>query len=151
MYLNSGKSESTGATSPYSDLNGAPNLCKAVVEASSDISYTACCEMSSLFKSSSYQLISLSSCSSGNAHSQCSCFPVKIWPGGGNVSLVLRLVTLGLEGNDSPATEFGGFICGTVESEMFVCIEFTVFAIFTYTQLYNGQGKTKEREFQRDI
>ena len=51
MYRSKGKSESTGAISPNSDLKGAPNLWRAVVDASSDISYFTCCDKSSRFRS----------------------------------------------------------------------------------------------------
>ena len=47
-----GSSESAGATSPRSERKGAPNLCKAVGDASSEISKATCCDMSSRFRSS---------------------------------------------------------------------------------------------------
>lgn len=51
MYLRIGSSESSGATSPRSDLNGAPKRCRAVGEANSEISHLTCWEMSSLLRS----------------------------------------------------------------------------------------------------
>lgn len=51
MYLSKGSSESSGSTSPASDLKGAPNLCNAVGDASSQISHSVCCAINSRFKS----------------------------------------------------------------------------------------------------
>ena len=51
-----GRSESIGATSPKSDLNGAPKRWRAVGEDSSDISYLTCWEMSSRLRSAVGQL-----------------------------------------------------------------------------------------------
>ena len=51
MYLRMGNSESSGETSPKSDLKGAPNRRSAVGELSSEISHLTCSEMSSRFKS----------------------------------------------------------------------------------------------------
>lgn len=51
-----GRSESTGAISPNSDLNGAPNRRKAVGEFSSAISLLTCRLISSRFRSVDGQL-----------------------------------------------------------------------------------------------
>jgi hypothetical protein len=51
MYRRMGSSESSGDTSPNSDLKGAPNRRSAVVELSSLISHFTCSEMSSRFRS----------------------------------------------------------------------------------------------------
>lgn len=51
MYLRRGSSESSGATSPASERNGAPKRCRAVGVLSSPISYLVCCEMSSRLRS----------------------------------------------------------------------------------------------------
>jgi hypothetical protein len=51
IYRRRGSSESSGATSPASDRNGAPKRCRAVGVFSSEISYLVCCEMSSRFRS----------------------------------------------------------------------------------------------------
>ena len=89
MYRRSGSSESSGGTSPASERNGAPNLCNAVDELSSLISYIVCCAISSLFRS---EMRSCQSCQRNLSppiyefvpvcliDSQCSCFPVNIAP-----------------------------------------------------------------------
>lgn len=51
MYLRIGSSESTGATSPNSDLKGAPKRLRAVGELSSAISLLTCSAINSRFKS----------------------------------------------------------------------------------------------------
>ena len=51
MYRRRGSSESSGATSPASDLKGAPKRLRAVGVFSSDISYFVCCDMSSRLRS----------------------------------------------------------------------------------------------------
>lgn len=52
MYRRTGSSESRGDTSPNSDLNGAPNLRRAVGELSSAISSLTCSARSSRLRSS---------------------------------------------------------------------------------------------------
>lgn len=89
IYLSNGSSESSGSTSPASDLKGAPNLCNAVGEASSEISHSVCCVISSRFRSVDQSAgalrsqILVRSFKMGSLHIQCSCLPVKIDPGGG--------------------------------------------------------------------
>jgi hypothetical protein len=78
MYRKIGRSESRGEISPKSDLNGAPNLCSAVGELSSMISYLTCWEMSSRFKSEDCQWLFLEVLILFNL--QCSCLPVSTWP-----------------------------------------------------------------------
>lgn len=56
MYLRIGRSESSGLTSPNSDLKGAPNLCSAVGELSSVISNLTCWDRSSRLRSACCQL-----------------------------------------------------------------------------------------------
>lgn len=51
MYRKMGSSESSGDTSPYSDLKGAPNRRNAVGELSSAISHFTCSETSSRLRS----------------------------------------------------------------------------------------------------
>ena len=90
-----GNSESTGATSPISDLKGAPNRRRAVGDASSVISYWTCLLISSRLRSIKQKLQSASLLTTmhdrqtairrqsmeRNRVVQCSCFPVKICPG----------------------------------------------------------------------
>lgn len=85
MYRRMGSSESSGDTSPYSDLNGAPNRRRAVGELSSEISHLTCSDISSRFRSAKGRVLAyggqgtdgkLAGC--GTGYKQCSCFPVKI-------------------------------------------------------------------------
>lgn len=79
-------------TSPRSDLKGAPNRRRAVVEFSSLISQLTCSAMSSLFRSGRRFCVSLALAICywvKMGHAQCSCFPVSDWPGGGRLDLLL--------------------------------------------------------------
>jgi hypothetical protein len=95
MYRSIGSSESTGDTSPNSDLNGAPNRCRAVGELSSDISHLTCSDTSSRLRSIMV-VVRLAECCLDHVsrasrrrsevmgtNAQCSCLPVSVCPAGG--------------------------------------------------------------------
>ncbi len=83
MYLRMGNSESSGDTSPKSDLKGAPNRRSAVGELSSEISHLTCSEMSSRFKSRGRPVSQRMLQDPGRIQpvgvvdEQCSCLPVR--------------------------------------------------------------------------
>lgn len=86
-----GNSDSWGETSPRSDRKGAPNRWRAVGELSSLISQLTCSAMSSRLRSKSFVscIPNYSQYTILQRNAQCSCFPVREWPGGG-ISDLLR-------------------------------------------------------------
>ena len=87
-----GSSESSGETSPCSDLKGAPKRRRAVGVLSSLISHLTCSETSSRLRSAASNRCQ--HCSRAPIESrrhfegnlQCSCLPVSVWPGWGTLS-----------------------------------------------------------------
>ena len=96
MYRSMGSSDSCGDTSPRSDRNGAPNRWSAVGELSSLISHLTCWDISSRFRSGQrttcqQEILRLAHSSIAGNNEQCSCLPVKAFPGGGaEGSLLVR-------------------------------------------------------------